>query len=563
MAAEYKPWYKRYPEMFEVECDQMRNRQFALDNRALAQLCVRFIGRSSIDPTLVLTVTYPDSFPSSPPRVATSPNWGVLKRHQNPNTREICTFGQNQRRWSATLYGTAAIDEAETVIKDMSGQPTAGETERDELIDDVPEPISVSYLYQSQTFILVPPKIFKMSLSMGVGDMAQMHLRFKPWPGLQVSRTQAGRGVVTELRIGKTTASAEQFYQNSVNGGIEVNGLVHRLAAAPPVVTSAHEFNDWLRTLAIERRDWMGFIFPEQAGTASNEQLTWIVFRSRNEKVAEPLRTFVTDESGSNPRLPNLESLAQKTAVLIGCGSIGSKVGTALAATGVEGFGLVDFDFMEPSNAVRHELGVESFGIHKVHALTRRLIELNPRAWDKVEVGDILLGQTNQPDKEALLQRILSSASIVIDSTGNHAVSRFINDICAEFKVPQIYASVTNGAWAGEVVRVIPRKTACWLCWQDQYYDLKPPGEPTPEPGLFAPGCDHPTFTGTTYDIGIVASLAASMAVDTLLIDDANRKHFNGDYIRWQLKDAEGNLVPKIEVLPVAKREKCRLCERQ
>src|SRR5579864_2939332 len=178
MAAQYKPWYKRYPKMFEVECDQMRNRQFALDNGALAQLCVRFIGRSSIDPTLVLTVTYPDSFPSSPPRVSTSPNWGLLKRHQNPNTREICTFGQNQRRWSATLYGTAAIDEAETVIRDMSGQPSASEAEQGELIDDVPEPISVSYLYQSQTFILVPPKIFKMSLSMGVGDAAYMHLRF-------------------------------------------------------------------------------------------------------------------------------------------------------------------------------------------------------------------------------------------------------------------------------------------------------------------------------------------------------------------------------------------------
>jgi integrative and conjugative element protein (TIGR02256 family) len=34
---------------------------------------------------------------------------------------------------------------------------------------------------------------------------------------------------------------------------------------------------------------------------------------------------------------------------------------------------------------------------------------------------------------------------------------------------------------------------------------------------LFAPGCDQPTFTGTSYDLGIVAGLATSMCVEMLL----------------------------------------------
>jgi molybdopterin/thiamine biosynthesis adenylyltransferase len=564
MPVEYRPWFERYPEMFKDECDEMQKRQFVLDQSALAKQCVRFTGTSSIDPSLILTIDYPDSFPSKPPRVSTSENWPILKRHHNPGLREICTFGRNQRRWSAHLYGTAAIDEAEKVIRDMSAESAERDTSHsgtEELIDDVPEPVSISYIYQSFTFVLVPPAIVEFSKSMRVGDTAPFRLRFKQWPGTRVYGFGAGRGVVTELALGKMKRTAEQFYQNTVTPGTEHNGSVYRIGSPPPIIKSGAQFSEWLMSLGIERREWMAFIFPEQSGSANTDRLTWIFFRTQGTRVAEPLRTFTVDESEGNLRLPGLDALKQKSIVLIGCGSIGSKIGAALAATGVEKFDLLDSDYMEPANSVRHELGVDAFGFGKTQALHRRILELNPRAWDKVETLDILIGQTNQPEQELRIHRALASASIVIDSTGDHGVSRFINDLCSEFKVPQIYASVTNGAWAGEVVRVLPRRTACWLCWHDEYYDSQPAGEPAPEPGIFAPGCDHETFTGTTYEVGIVANLAASFAVDTLLIDDHERKHFNGDYIRWQLKDAEGNFAPNIEVLAVSKRTDCRLCE--
>lgn len=543
----------------------MRKRQFTPDEEALSQHCVRFLGFSTVDTSLQLVVEYPDSFPSKPPRVFTPEDRALLRRHHRAKTREICIFGRNQRRWSARLYGAATIDEADRVIRDMSPasapEPSGRVAGQDELVDDVPEPATASYLYQSPTYILVPPCIVQFAGQMSEKNTANFRLRFKPWPGQTESRNASGRGVITEIRIGKNAARGEQFYQDLVTPGIEINnGVVVRLSAPPPIVKSAAEFTDWLRNIDLERRDWMAFVFPEQTGNSSKERLTWLVIRSRNKKNVEPLRTFIIDENGRKARLPKLAALAEKKVVLIGCGSVGSKIGAALAATGVERFGLVDFDYMEPDNAVRHELGVESFGLAKVQALERRLIQLNPRVWGNVEMSDILIGGTNQAQKEAHLQQMLSSASIVIDTTGDHAVSRFLNDICAEFKVPQVYATVTNGAWAGEIVRVIPRKTACWLCWDDQYYDSSPPGEPSLEPGVFAPGCDHPTFTGATYEVGTVASLASSLAVDTLLMDEPDRKHFGGDYIRWQLKDNDGNFSPRVEVLPIGKRDRCRLC---
>ncbi len=561
MPVEYKPWYQRYAEMFKEECEEMRKRGFTLDQPALARQCVTFTGLSSVEPDLLLTVEYPDSFPSKPPRVFTPQNWRILPRHHRPNTREICTFGTGQRRWTASLWGTAAIDEADRVIHDVLAGAEGEGSGTNEFIDDAPEPITASYFYDWPVFMLVPPDIFRLSQTMQVGDCANLRLRFREGAGSNY-RCEVGRGVVTELAFKKSTEHAKDFYQDLAKGETQ-KGRVYRVASPPPIVKSATQFNEWLDKKGIEKSDWIGFIFSEQTGTANQERLTWILFRIRGKSISQAIRTFVIDEGDSNPRIQGLEGLRSKRVVLIGCGSMGSKIGAALAATGIENFGLVDCDFLEPSNAVRHELGVSYFGFSKVQAIEFRLVDFNPNAWGKIKKLDILIGNTNQQVKDKELYELLSSADLVIESTGDHSVSRFIADLCAELNVPQIYATVTNGAWAGEIVRVVPRQSGCWLCWDDEYRDLQPPKEPEAGPGIFAPGCDNPTFTGATFDIGTVASLAASLAVDTLLMNTPDRKRFDGDYIRWQLRCKNGDFAPKIEILSVTKREVCRLCKNQ
>jgi len=255
--------------------------------------------------------------------------------------------------------------------------------------------------------------------------------------------------------------------------------------------------------------------------------------------------------------MPGLSGLENKKLVLIGCGSLGSKIAAGVAASGLSHFGLVDVDFLEPDNAVRHEVGVNFFGVPKVRALQNRLFQLNPATFGNIKPLEIYIGNTNEMAKERDLHEMLASASAVVDTTGDHGASRFLNDICAELKVPQVYASVTNGAWGGEVVRVVPGRTPCWMCWNEEYASSQPVGEPSPDEGVFAPGCDQPTFTGTSYDIGILAGLASSLVVDTLLIADANRKHFDGNYSRWQMRHSEGGFSPNIEMLPTHRREDC------
>jgi molybdopterin/thiamine biosynthesis adenylyltransferase len=535
----------------------MRTRGFNLNENAVgSEQRIQFIGRSSIDPDRELTVKYPDSFPSKAPRVFTSAPV-LLRRHERPDTREICTFGPGQSRWCAKMPGTAAIDEAEVVVAAMSAAAPPTGSSQDRYLDDVPEPASALYRYQSATYVLVPPNVAIFAARMPVDTSASFKLQFRNWPGQTVARNGPGRGVVTEMSIAKQIARADAFYGSLAGAGLDIRGSVMRLSKAPPITDP--EFSSWLRALPHPRHDWMAFVFPEQSGNASTQRLAWLFVRSRYQHV-EHIRTFVIDDAGRNARTPAPASLPGKKVVFIGCGSMGSKIAASISAAGVGHFGLVDCDFLEPDNAVRHESGVDSFGLAKQDAVEQRLIQLNPKVWTNTQKLEIVIGAINEARKEADLQELLASASIVVETTGDHGVSRFVNDICGELRVAQVYASVTNGAWAGEVVRVIPGRTACWMCWINQYEASRPSAEPAPEVGVFAPGCDQPTFTGTGYDIGIVASLASSMVIDTLLHDEPGQKHYAADYLRWQMRDAGGNPAPRVEVLSVDKRKACPFC---
>lgn len=540
----------------------MASRGFLLDSDALDKgRLVEFVGSSAAQPSFSLRVIYPNAFPSKPPRVFSDGSAELLKRHHRRGTNEICTFGPGQTRWSATLDGTYAVDEADRVIADFSDGNDRGRPAQETPIpDDVPEPASAQYVYATATYILVPPLIHEFAKGMESLQSSDIRLTFVPWGGQAHRRSAAGRGVICEIGSTSSRVIEKEPYLRWLEGQPGLHGSITRLPSPPPPFEAPSAFRTWLHGLGLRRKDWMAFVFPEQSRTAHDERLGWLVIRSNLDYAVEPVRTFALDNSGRNVRMPGLQALPSKNVVLIGCGSMGSKIGASLASAGVGTFGLVDCDFIEPDNAVRHELGVDLFGVPKVIAVGERLLRLNPSTWGHLTPLDIQIGGVNEPSKEVELYKLLSTASLVIETTGDHGVSRFVNDLCGELGTPQLYASVTNGAWGGEVVRVIPGRTACWMCWYSEYESSLPPAEPSPPVGIFAPGCDQPTFTGTGYDIGVVASLASAVAVDTLLFDDDTREHFAGHYLRWAMRNNDGGLQPSVTVLPTSSRTICPFC---
>ena len=219
----------------------------------------------------------------------------------------------------------------------------------------------------------------------------------------------------------------------------------------------------------------------------------------------------------------------------------------------------VDYDYFEPNNSVRHELGVECFGLNKESALLHRLCSLNPAVAENSSSINFQVGATHLFALEQNFYNLIKASNLIIDTTAIHSVSHFLNRLSCEFEIPTLFASVTNGAWSGEIVRIIPRKTACWLCWLEQYFESKPPSAPVSSAEVFAPGCDQPTFTGTTYDLGIVASLATSMSVETLL-QDGEHVDLSKNYIRWSGKDSSGKSLYLTEMLSTNAKLGCPYC---
>ncbi len=125
-----------------------------------------------------------------------------------------------------------------------------------------------------------------------------------------------------------------------------------------------------------------------------------------------------------------------------------------------------------------------------------------------------------------------------------------------------VISAAEGGVASGQASDFWAGKTACWMCWKHQYYDTRPPAEAPPSHGVFAPGCNQPTFTGTTYEVGMVANLTSWIAVETLLAGEPGRNDLPGDYVLWIGRDETGAPAFKTEVLPVLKREKCRWCSK-
>lgn len=345
--------------------------------------------------------------------------------------------------------------------------------------------------------------------------------------------------------------------------GTPEEGMLIFVPATPRRFSSWNEFKSMLAEhgiTTIENRKWYAVVFPEQSGNRRSRRYSWLLIFSQPPARLQPIRTFVYRESENDARIPGLSWLTKKKIAIVGCGAIGSKVAVALAAAGVRRFVLVDPDIMEPFNAVRHEAGIDCFGIVKVRSVARRIVQANPGADGNLDLAVIRLGGIHSHAEESGILDRIGGCDLVLNATGHAGVSRYLNEICYDLKISTVYASVTNGAWSGELIRVVPGKTPCWLCFHDQYYSAPPPGQPVPQAGVFGPGSDEPTFSGTGHDVGIVANLACDVIIDTLRVAGGEMSEFPSDYLLWNGRDVIGRPVFQSQFLPISHRAHCSLC---
>lgn len=186
--------------------------------------------------------------------------------------------------------------------------------------------------------------------------------------------------------------------------------------------------------------------------------------------------------------------LAESSALLIGCGALGTTIADQLARAGVGHLILVDRDIVELTNLQRQTLFDERDvreAAPKAVAAARRLREINSSIEITPVVSDVHPGSI----QELLREKV----DLIVDGTDNVATRYLINDLATKHRINWIYGAAVGVE--GRVFSIIP-SGPCLRCVF-----------PTPPSPGELPTCD------TAGVLGMNAAIVGSMqAIEALRI---------------------------------------------
>jgi molybdopterin/thiamine biosynthesis adenylyltransferase len=152
--------------------------------------------------------------------------------------------------------------------------------------------------------------------------------------------------------------------------------------------------------------------------------------------------------------------MRDKCAFMLGCGSVGSLVALELARAGVGKFVLIDNDIVEYHNICRHQCSIMDVGEYKVHAVARRIKEINPEA-----VVQQIPRIVEEVGKDIFDEYCLEGNAILIGCADNRTADVYANSIAISYGVPFISIGFWERAFAGEIFYHLPRtNTPCYKC---------------------------------------------------------------------------------------------------
>jgi molybdopterin-synthase adenylyltransferase len=191
------------------------------------------------------------------------------------------------------------------------------------------------------------------------------------------------------------------------------------------------------------------------------------------------------------------EKLLSSSAVLVGCGALGSVVAGLLTRAGVGRLRVVDRDFVEPSNLQRQTLFTEADAresLPKAVAAERNLRAMNSDVQIEAVVGDLT------PENA---EELLAGFPLILDGTDNFETRLLLNDAAVSYGLPWIYAAAVGSY--GVTLTIQPGETACLACLLETEDGEGAVGEET---------CDTAGVLGSAASV--VASIEAGEAIKLL-----------------------------------------------
>lgn len=150
--------------------------------------------------------------------------------------------------------------------------------------------------------------------------------------------------------------------------------------------------------------------------------------------------------------------LRDSTAVLLGCGALGSVAADMLARAGVGHLVIVDRDFVELTNLQRQVLFDEqdaADAIPKAEAAKRKLARINSQVRVTAIVDDI--NHTN-------IERIATGADLLIDGLDNFETRYLANDCAVKHAIPYVYGGAVGTS--GMAYAILPHSTDGSAWWE-------------------------------------------------------------------------------------------------
>ena len=174
--------------------------------------------------------------------------------------------------------------------------------------------------------------------------------------------------------------------------------------------------------------------------------------------------------------------LAESTALILGCGALGSVAADMLARAGVGHLVIADRDFVELTNLQRQVLFDEDDVDNltpKAEAAKRKLARINSSVEVTAIVDDI---------NEGNIERLIDGANVLVDGLDNFETRYLANDVAVKHGLPYVYGAAVgttgmamailphgDGTAAWESVDGISVATPCFRCLFDE---APPPGSP-------------------------------------------------------------------------------------
>ncbi len=221
--------------------------------------------------------------------------------------------------------------------------------------------------------------------------------------------------------------------------------------------------------------------------------------------------------------------LLNATALVIGCGALGTVIANMLARAGVGHLVIVDRDFIELTNLQRQVLFDEddvANAIPKAEAARRKIAKINSQVKVTAVVDDV--NHTNIERLAGINNPDYGKVDILVDGVDNFETRYLANEVAVKHAIPYVYGGAVGTV--GASYAILPhgdgqsawekagRATPCLRCIFEQ----------APPPGV-NPTCDTAGVIGPAVSIIANYQVAEAMKILTGNLDVVNTTMLNID----------------------------------